>query len=175
MNNVKESIGIDLEAWSNNLVDAGLKNKELSNNLHVEFVKQLFSLSSFYLIFIATLFFFLEKKLDLLVVYLAVKFWLCVAIISTTLSIITGLVALFNDRRYLLYGAEYYRNLAMKVKKYIHQIGAFQVKSIPDDLKIDQKMIAPWGPTNWIIGFQCLFFAVSIIVTIIIIIGSIIL
>ena len=173
-NNEKQEIKHDLQKIQNNYFKAAMKNLEASNNLFYESARQLFSLTTFYLIFIATLFFFLSDKLDTVIFCFPVKIWITLAIISGTLSIILGIIVLWLDKIFLLHSARYYFKKSQKVSDYIKEKGQIIVDSIPKDLKIEKKQMVSSMLVNILMILQISLFIVAILLTMLSIIKAII-
>ena len=164
----------DLEKLQNNYFGAAIKNLEASNNIFYEFIHQLFSLRTFYLIFTATLFFFLQDKLNIIIFSLPIKVWFSVAIIFSTLSVILGIIALWLDKVFLLHSARYYFKKSEEVNKYIKEKDQIIVDSVPQKLEINREQMVSCKLVNYLIIFQSIFFIFTILLTVIQIIITVI-
>ncbi|MBI5699619.1 hypothetical protein HZC35_04810 [Candidatus Saganbacteria bacterium] len=173
MSEKQEKLFTDIRSLAKNYSEAANQNKILSNNIYIEFVKQSISIMSLYLIFIATMFFFLENKLNLFII-MPMKIWLLLAVISAFASIILSLATLWIDKTYLLHGAEYYLYKSAEARNYIQTTGNVFVETIPDSLLIDPKIISPWKSINWLLIMQGILFIIVVFSTTASIIGSII-
>lgn len=95
----------------------GFKYIKESDRTLDKFSRQLFSLSTFNLIFIATIFVFLENRLEAVFLFLPVKLWASIGIISGFLSILAGMLSLWLEVKLDRYLSSYYLKEARKVEK----------------------------------------------------------
>ncbi len=157
----------DLLKLHKNYFQAQIENLNASNKIFIEFIRQLFSVTTFYLIFTATLFFFLESNLDHVVWGLTVSGWIGLSIISGTASLVLGIIALWGDKIFLLKSARYYQKKSNDVLNYIKQNSQTEIKSIPDELKVDKKEMTSSAIINYLVFFQTVLFIVLIVGTVI--------
>jgi hypothetical protein len=163
----------DLRKLGNNYFEAGNKNAEISNTIFLELARQLFALSTFYLIFTATLFSFLADKLNNPVWWISVKTWLTFGIICGTISTILGLVAIFTQKIFLSRTAKKYYGKLKSVNEYIKSKNKTSLEELPDELKIDWDDTASSRFTSLLVILQALLFLGSVAFDVVAIIGSI--
>jgi hypothetical protein len=124
----------DLQKIQNNYFEAGVENSKSGNEIIRSIQNQTFTSTGLYLIFTATLFFFLEPRLDYQLVGLPIRVWLSVAVISASLSLITGLVALKATHNHVARARKKFLTKAQKISEYMIQKNVSIVDEIPGEL-----------------------------------------
>lgn len=158
-------IKYDLQKMTNNSFDAAVKNLEASNNVFYEFERQLFSVSTFYFIFLATLFFFLKDYLSIDFIHLKISFWLAISFVSGSISFIMGLFGLWLDKVFLLSSARKHLAQSEKILGLIKKYNTAVMDEVPDELKDMISGMTSCKFTNLLIIGQFIFFIIMIIST----------
>lgn len=127
----------DLIKLSNNSFQAGIENIKASNEIALEAIRQLMSVTSLYLIFIATIFFLLKDNMVKTYLFLPIRVWLSSAVICSIVSLIFGLVALWAIKKHFSTIARIYLGYSKKVVDYMDEYDTLIVDNLPTSLKFE--------------------------------------
>lgn len=168
----------DLYQIQKNYFEAGVENTKIGNELILNFKNQIFSAINLYLIFTATLFFFLATKLDTLALWIPIKTWIGIGIIAGSVSLIIGLAALKVEHGHIAAGRKRFLFKAKKLSAYIDKYKVSEVEEIPLELKgvIEDDDIITWSSrtSDILTIIQFFLFGISLLVDIIAVIGAIV-
>lgn len=92
-----------------------LKHFRYSDKLLEQFGEKLFSLTTFYLLYVGSLFFFLEKSLNIKAFMLPVHIWISLGLATGTISLLLGLLVIIIESRYYSNQGVIYSKEAFKV------------------------------------------------------------
>ncbi len=160
----KEEVKFDLKKLQKNYFEAGVENLKLGNELNVELSRQLLESTTFLLIFIATIFFFLESKLASEVVGMPLYFWLDMALGGGGLSILAGIWHLSAAKTFLIRTGQMYFRKSKDVNDRIEKTRIIAVDTIPDELKMKdgENDASPSKKVNSLLTIQIAFLIVSL-------------
>ncbi|MDR3549264.1 MAG: hypothetical protein P4M11_13550 [Candidatus Pacebacteria bacterium] len=168
----------DLQQIQKNYFEAGVENAKMGNDLILNFKNQIFSAINLYLIFTATLFFFLATKLDTKVIWVPIRVWIGIGVISGSVSLVTGLIALKAEHSHIVAGRRKFLRKAQVLSAYMNTHKIIEVDEIPEELKgvIDSEDIISTSAkaSNILTIIQFILFGLSLMVDIIAVIGAII-
>lgn len=131
----------DLIKLQDEYYEAEVGNVELFNKLASELSHRLFDIATFFLLFIATLFFFLATEFKTIPFLWSVKTWLIIAIISSTLSVIMGFWSAAKTMAMISDIKTEYAEKRWAVKEYVEKNNVLMVTILPTELDIDHQRI----------------------------------
>lgn len=164
----------DLQQIQKNYFEAGVENAKIGNELIHSIQNQTFTSSGLYLIFIATLFLFLEPRLEYQLFCLPIKVWVSVAIVSASLSLLVGIIALKATHQHIVRARKNFLIKAQKVSDYMNKSKVSATDEIPnelskvinsDDIHSTASMVA-----NIAVLSQIFLFAMSLIIVVLVVI-----
>jgi len=168
----------NLQQIQRNYFEAGVENVKIGNDLVLNFKNQVFSAINLYLIFTATLFFFLATKLDTSVLEVPIKVWIGTGIIAGSVSLVVGLLALKTEHGHVVAQRKMFLLKAQKLAAYINKNKIIEIEEIPEELKTvisDNDIISKsLKAANILTIAQFILFGISLAVDIIAVIGAII-
>jgi len=164
----------DLQKLQDNYFNAAVENAKIGNEILGFLLKNVFSATTFYLLFTATLFFFLESKLECNILFFSVRIWLSIAIICANFSLLVGLFALKCSHMHIVRRRNNFLDKAKKISGYMEKNKQQFVDKIPQELETvldDSDMQAKTSKiADHLTLFQIILFASSAsIVTIVVV------
>jgi hypothetical protein len=160
----------DLQQIQKNYFEAGVDNAKIGNELINSIQNQTFTSSGLYLIFIATLFIFLEPRLGYSLLGLQIKVWVSIAIVSASLSLLVGIIALKATHNHIVRGRKSFLTKAQKISDYMNKKKVLATDEIPDELagviKADDIHSTASMIANIAVISQILLFVVSLIIVV---------
>lgn len=164
----------DLQQIQKNYFEAGVDNAKIGNELINSIQNQTFTSSGLYLIFIATLFIFLEPRLGYELLCLPIKVWVSIAIVSASLSLLVGIVALKATHHHIVKARKSFLMKAQKISNYMNKNKVSATDEIPDELsnviKSDDIHSTASMIANIAVISQILLFALSLIIVVMVVI-----
>lgn len=164
----------DLQQIQKNYFEAGVENAKIGNELVSSIQNQTFTSSGLYLIFIATLFIFLEPRLGYSLLGLQIKVWVSIAIVSASLSLLVGIVALKATHNHIVRGRKSFLAKAQKISDYMNKKKVSATDEIPDELvdviKADDIHSTASMIANIAVISQIFLFALSLIIVVLVVI-----
>lgn len=167
----------DLDKIRKSYFKSGVENAKIGNNLILNFKKQIFSSVNLYLIFTATLFFFLQNKLNDIVLLLPIKDWIVISIICGSLSLLAGLISLREEHKNIVAARQKFLKKSNQIFAYIKKYNIREVEEIPYELcgVIEKNDIFSKSSrvADVLTMFQIAFFVISTGTDVVAVIGAI--